>query len=93
MKRVELFSAVVGLALGASVFAAPPAPPVTEKKPVTDTIHGKTFVDDYRWLEGDNSDPANMGKVTPEVSAWTDVQNAYTRSVLGSSTTRRSLLR
>jgi len=57
-------------------------PPLTRKEPVTEVIHGRTLTDDYRWLEGDNSDPATMGTSTPEVAAWTDEQNAYTRAVL-----------
>ena len=56
--------------------------PQTQIVPVTDTLHGEPVSDNYRWLEGDNSDPAEMGKVTPEVAAWTDEQNAYTREVL-----------
>lgn len=60
----------------------PNRPPATAKHPVTDTLHGHEITDDYRWLEGDVSDPARMGLVTPEVAAWTDAQNAYTRAVL-----------
>lgn len=57
-------------------------PPPTPATPVTDVLHGVQVVDPYRWLEGDNSKPADQGTVTPEVAAWTDAQNAYTRSVL-----------
>jgi prolyl oligopeptidase len=57
-------------------------PPLTRVDPVKETIHGVEVVDNYRWLEGDNSNPQQMGAVTPEVAAWTDAQNAYTRSVL-----------
>ncbi len=57
-------------------------PPVTRSSPVVDTLHGTTIVDNYRWLEGDNSDPNRMGQVTADVSAWTDAQNAHTRTVL-----------
>ena len=94
MKRSILKSAAFGLALtlvGGITFAAPPAPPTTEKKPVEDTLFGQKTVDPYRWLEGDNSDPANMGKVTPEVSAWTDKQNEYTRTVLDTLPGRKAL--
>lgn len=51
---------------------APPTPPVAARKPVTDTYHGVTVEDPYRWLEGDDAD----------VRAWTDGQNRYTRHVL-----------
>ena len=57
-------------------------PPASRIDPVTDTLHGIQVVDAYRWLEGDNSDSANQGKVTPEVADWTDAQNRYTREVL-----------
>ena len=57
-------------------------PPATKAEPVKETLHGVEIVDPYRWLEGDNSDPKSAGKVTPEVAAWTDAQNAYTRAVL-----------
>ncbi|HKA08673.1 MAG TPA: prolyl oligopeptidase family serine peptidase [Gemmataceae bacterium] len=49
------------------------APPETPKKPVTDTYHGVSVVDPYRWLEDGKSD---------EVRKWSDAQNEYTRSYL-----------
>ncbi len=57
-------------------------PPATRVDTVTDTLHGVAVTDDYRWLEGDNSDEAQAGQVTPAVAAWTDEQNAYTRARL-----------
>lgn len=68
----------------------PPAPP-TEKRPVKETIHGVEVVDEYRWLEGDNTNPEQMGKVSDEVTAWTDAQNAHTRSVLDNLPGRKAL--
>jgi prolyl oligopeptidase len=56
--------------------------PHTRRAPVTERLHEVDVVDPFRWLEGDNSDPERQGCVTDEVSAWTDAQNAYTRSVL-----------
>ena len=56
--------------------------PATRVDDVKETIHGVEITDPYRWLEGDNTNPAEMGKVTEEVSAWTDAQNAHTRAVL-----------
>ena len=58
---------------------------------MVDVLHGHEIVDDYRWLEGDVSDPGRMGRVTPEVAAWTDAQNAYTRAVLDGLPGRREL--
>jgi prolyl oligopeptidase len=67
----------------ALLFAAPaasgappaqaPAPPPTERRPVTDQYHGHKITDDYRWLE-DFSDPA--------VKRWNAAQNQYTRKIL-----------
>jgi len=48
-------------------------PPSTHIDPVSDTYHGVSVTDNYRWLE-DGSDP--------EVEAWSDTQNTFTRSVL-----------
>ncbi|MGD9689768.1 MAG: prolyl oligopeptidase family protein [Phycisphaerales bacterium] len=80
------------LVLVASAAAAVPAgPPTTPARPVTDTVHGVPITDDYRWLEGDNSDPRQMGRVTPEVASWTDQQNEYTRSVLDNLPGRKEL--
>ena len=56
--------------------------PATRVEPVTDTVHGVAIVDDYRWLEGNNTNTEVQGEVTPEVATWTDGQNAYTRQVL-----------
>jgi len=77
-------------ALPAVALAASPYPP-TERRPVTDVVHGEDLVDSYRWLEGDNSDPARMGTLTPEIDAWTDAQNAYTRSVLDAVPGRKAV--
>jgi len=57
-------------------------PPSTRKEPVVEVLHGRTLIDEYRWLEGDNSDAASMGASTPEVREWTLAQNSYTRAVL-----------
>lgn len=80
---------VIAAVLVSSVALA--GPPETRREPVTDEMHGVKVVDEYRWLEGDNSNPAQMGKITPEVAAWTDAQNAYTRSILDALPGRREL--
>src|SRR5215218_10247534 len=51
----------------------PLSPPPTPTLPVTDTLHGESITDPYRWLEADS----------PETRAWTAAQNAYTAGVLG----------
>ena len=58
------------------------AAPPTEKRPVTDQIHGVNVVDPYRWLEN-GADPA--------VRAWSAVQNKATRAYLDRMPTRERL--
>ena len=59
-------------------------PPPTEQQPFAYTLHGETVEDSYLWLEG--SDAPEVETEDPElnarVSAWTDAQNTYTRSIL-----------
>ncbi|MEM7628082.1 MAG: prolyl oligopeptidase family serine peptidase [Planctomycetota bacterium] len=76
--REFLSSAMLAVLTAASVAA----PPTTEARPVSETLHGVELTDPYQWLEGDNTDPERMGTLTPEVDAWTTKQNNYTRSVL-----------
>ncbi len=61
---------------------ARPAYPPTPERAVTDTLHGATLVDPYRWLESGDA---------PEVEAWTAEQNAFTRSVLDAFPGRAAL--
>ena len=61
-------------------------PPATRQEPVSETLHGEVFVDEYRWLEALESD-------SPEVAAWTDQQNAHTRSVFEGLPCREELTR
>jgi prolyl oligopeptidase len=60
-------------AASATVLAAGLAYPPTPKKPVTETYHGVTVIDDYRWLEDDAS---------PEVKRWVAEQNSFSRRYL-----------
>lgn len=87
--RLTLAALATGALTLASVTLA--GPPPTEIKPVTETIHGTTLTDNYRWLEGDNTDPQAMGAMNEEVAAWTEAQNAYTRSVLDNLPGRAAL--
>jgi prolyl oligopeptidase len=50
--------------------------PTTRVATVTDTLHGQTIHDPYRWLEDEAS---------PEVQAWMTAQDSYARGVLGGS--------
>jgi len=60
-------------AASACVLAAGPAYPPTPKKPVSETYHGVTVIDDFRWLEDDAS---------PEVKRWVAEQNTFSRRYL-----------
>src|SRR5512140_1173429 len=82
-------SRTASLFLACSCLAAAPllaAPPPSAVRPVTDTLHGESITDPYRWLEGDAK-----GGVTPEVAAWTDAQNAYTRSIVDNLPGRKAV--
>jgi prolyl oligopeptidase len=61
-------------AIGVAALAATGGPPETPVHPVTDTLHGVTITDPYRWLEDQNS---------PETRAWLDAQIRYTQNFLG----------
>ncbi len=99
MKRIQRNALIAAAALaacpclaaaGPSLAAAVPPPPPTEARPVREVVHGVPLVDDYRWLEG-SADPKTPGAMTPEVAAWTEAQNAYTRSVLDNLPGRKEL--
>ena len=50
-----------------------PHTPVTPKVPVSDTYHGITVTESYRWLEISDD---------PKVQAWGTAQTEYARSIL-----------
>jgi len=56
-------------------------PPPTHVDTVTETLHGMTVADDYRWLEGTGE----------AITAWTDAQRRYTRTVLDAAPGRAEL--
>jgi prolyl oligopeptidase len=58
------------------------APPQTRIDNVTETIHGVTITDPYRWLEDQNS---------AATRAWIKAQNEYTESLLGSFSERQQI--
>jgi prolyl oligopeptidase len=73
----------IGAAQGAETSYAA-AYPDTPKRPVTESYHGVTLVDDYRWLEDDASD---------EVKAWVAAQNALTRKYLDAIPQRAEIVK
>ncbi|MDQ2909032.1 MAG: prolyl oligopeptidase family serine peptidase [Candidatus Eremiobacteraeota bacterium] len=72
--QTRRFAVLFSLAalLGATPTASPPYPP-TPKVPVVDHLFGRAYVDDYRWLETDDS---------PRVKAWAARQRAYALAFL-----------
>jgi prolyl oligopeptidase len=90
MSFTALFLTLLAAPAALTSLTAPPPPP-TPAVPVTETVHGVEIVDNYRWLEGDDSNPKAMGKATPEVAAWTAAEDAYTRSVLDRLPGRKAL--
>ena len=77
IRRLTILSALVVISNGAYICFAQEhkVPPATRVDNVTETIHGVTITDRYRWLEDQNS---------PETRAWINAQNEYSASVLGS---------
>jgi prolyl oligopeptidase len=57
--------------------------PLTIKKPVTDTYHGVSVTENYRWLEDSTS---------ADVKAWIKTQNEYSSKVIGKLPMRNALL-
>ncbi len=57
-------------------------PPETRRDDLREVMHGVELVDPYHWLEDADS---------PETRAWIDVQNDYTRSVLGAMPIRERI--
>lgn len=76
------FAIVLSLPLAAAL-AVDPAPK-TPQKPVTETLHGVSLTDPYRWLEDQRS---------PETRAWIEEQTAYTGKYLAGLRGRGELRR
>ena len=75
---------VTGLIATSVSFAesAKPAYPPSKPEPVSDTLHGVTVIDPYRWLEKGDA---------PAVVDWTAKQNAFTREWLAKLPGREAL--
>lgn len=68
------FCATTALSIASTSIAVPPP---TRSEPVSDMIHGRKVDDPYRWLE-------QLEKDSPEVAAWTTLQNDRTTTLLRS---------
>jgi prolyl oligopeptidase len=83
MKHASLSILTLALTVGACATTPPPqpavetesptGPPETRSEGLTETIHGASVADPYRWLEDAQSE---------EVQAWMKAQDDYTRSYL-----------
>ena len=73
LQNCRACGAALSLVVAMSAAAAESHYPATVKQPVTDTYHGVSVVDDYRWLEDDAS---------ADVKRWAGEQNAATRRYL-----------
>src|SRR4029450_4982403 len=69
---------------GSRAEAAGPAYPPTDTRPVSDTYHGATVTDDYRWLEEGSA---------ADVKAWIAAQNQLTRAYLDAIPQRPAIAR
>jgi len=61
-----------------------PPPPPTKAEPITETLHGVTITDPYRWLEDSKS---------PATRAWVEGQMKYTEDYLAQVKVRPEILR
>ena len=84
-----LAAACAGLfAVVAAAGDGPSAYPPTKRTDFTETIHGTTVADPYRWLEDDV-------RKSPEVAAWVAAENevtdAYLKAIPGREVIRKTL--
>ncbi len=94
MKRIPLVIAFVlscSAGLAALAINKPPVKlpyrpsyPPTKIEPVTDDYFGTKITDDYRWLENGSD---------PQVQAWTEAQNAFTRKYLDAVPERPAIIK
>lgn len=71
LSRTLLLTAILPLSLLHAMNPKSYPPSRTDK--IVETLHGVTIADPYRWLEDASSS---------EVKAWTEKQNAYTKTIL-----------
>ncbi len=90
MRSKLVFALPLVLALTPDLHAGPPP---TEVQPFKETLQGVEVADPYRWLEGSAGleNGETDAALDARVSAWTDTQNAYTRSVLDRLPRRREI--
>ncbi|HEX4664213.1 MAG TPA: prolyl oligopeptidase family serine peptidase [Terriglobales bacterium] len=81
---IGLFASALSVSITAASFAqtSSPTAPQTRRDDVSETIHGVTIADPYRWLEDQSS---------AETRAWIKDENAYTHELLDSRSGRDKL--
>src|ERR1700744_2600542 len=72
--RFALHLTLISMTMSAPLFAQL-SYPQTPVRPVTDDYFGTKVIDNYRWLEDDNSD---------ETKAWVEAENKVTHGYLSS---------
>jgi prolyl oligopeptidase len=75
--------AVTAAADAGAPAATKPMPPATRAEAITETLHGLTLSDPYRWLEDEKA---------PEVQAWMKAQDAWARERIAKLPAREALL-
>jgi len=78
-RRLSAVSSILFVLVACSPY---PPSPETRRDPVTDVFHNVEFVDDYRWLEDQES---------PETRNWIATQNDHAEQVVGESPLRDHL--
>ncbi len=69
-------------------------PPTAPKKPATITLHGRTRTDEYAWLKDENWQEVmrDPDKLDPDIRAYLEAENAYTKALLAETEDLRTLL-
>ena len=59
-------------------------PPRADRRPVSDTRHGMTRVDDYAWLRADHWQEVmrEPDKLPKDIRAYLEAENAYTQAYM-----------
>ncbi len=84
-RRFISLTFLTALSLSAIVLAGPTLPyPQTKRVDHTDTYHGKTVADPYRWLEDD-------ARTSKDVADWVEAENKVTFDYLNSIPERSSI--
>src|ERR1041385_1850854 len=73
-KLCALLALTIFVACATGTHISKVSPPATEAKPVSETLHGVSVTDPYRWLEDQDA---------PATRDWIARENAYTDALIG----------